>query len=115
MTSQTDSHKSIPDWLGACLLMGNAADHRVDTEATNNGEFDPDSVWWVEVGGRDASQPAAVAKAFPQSPARIILQNSPTVLGAAPKVEGVEMMAHDILTEQPVHSELLHTIQWTLV
>ncbi|KAF2999480.1 hypothetical protein E8E13_008513 [Curvularia kusanoi] len=96
MASQTDSQKSIPAWLSAYLPTGDA---RTKQEGVDSG-----NVWWVEVGGRDGSQLAAVAKAFPRMSARMILQNNAAVLEAAPKIEGVETMVHDTLTEQPVHN-----------
>ena len=104
MASQTDSHKPIPAWLSACLPTGDAVDRWTNLKEINREGVNPENVWWIEVGGRDGSRLAAVAKAFPYFPARMILQNTSAVLEAAPKIEGVEMMAHDILTEQPVHS-----------
>ena len=64
-----------------------------------------DEAIFVDVGGGNGSQCAALKKAFPDLKGRIILQDRPAVLEKALKVDGMELMAHDFLTEQPVHSK----------
>lgn len=65
----------------------------------------PEDVVFVDVGGGNGSQCAALRKAFPELKGRIILQDRPAVVEKALKVDGMEVMAHDFLTEQPVRSE----------
>jgi ribosomal protein RSM22 (predicted rRNA methylase) len=67
-------------------------------------------VVFVDVGGGNGSQCAALKKAFPALKGRIILQDRPAVLGKALRVDGMELMPHDFLTEQSVHSKsTVHT------
>ena len=85
---------SLPTWLDAISF---------DTEIANG--VTAEDVVFVDVGGGNGSQCAALKKAFPELKGRIILQDRPAVLAKALKVDGMESMAHDLLTEQPVHSE----------
>ena len=57
---------------------------------------------FVDVGGGVGHQCLALRSRFPDLKRRIILQDLPDVLARAAPVEGVERMAHDIWTEQPV-------------
>lgn len=87
----------LPTWLDVISF---------DTEvARDAGAHD---VVFVDVGGGNGSQCATLRKAFPDLKGRIILQDRPAVLEKALTVDGMEPMAHDFLTEQPVHSELIH-------
>lgn len=53
-------------------------------------------------GGGNGSQLAALKKTFPEIKGRMILQDRPHVLKKALEVDGMEVMAHDFLTRQPV-------------
>ncbi len=84
----------LPTWLEAVSF---------DTEVAQGAN--PEDVIFVDVGGGNGSQCAALKKAFPDLQGRIILQDRPAVLEKALKVEGMESMAHDFHTEQPIHSK----------
>lgn len=84
----------LPTWLDAISF---------DTEVAHDAG--PDDVVFVDVGGGNGSQCAALKKAFPDLKGRIILQDRAAVLEKALTVDGMELMAHDFLTEQPVHSK----------
>lgn len=84
----------LPTWLDAVPF---------DTEIAHDAGAD--DVVFVDVGGGNGSQCAALKTAFPDFKGRIILQDRPDVLEKALKVDGMELMAHDFLTEQPVHSK----------
>lgn len=86
----------LPTWLDVVAF---------DAEVAQGAN--PEDVIFVDVGGGNGSQCAALRKAFPELKGRVILQDRPAVLATALKVEGMELMAHDFLTEQPVHSELV--------
>ena len=88
---------SLPTWLDAISFNSEIA-KGVSAE----------DVVFVDVGGGNGSQCAALKKAFPELKGRIILQDRPAVLETALDVNGVELMAHDFLTEQPVHSESIY-------
>lgn len=91
---------SLPTWLDAVSF---------DTEIAQGAGAD--DIVFVDVGGGNGSQCAALKKAFPDLKGRIILQDRPAVLEKALKVDGMELMAHDFLTEQPVHSEFLFPLR----
>lgn len=86
----------LPTWLDAVAF---------DTEVVQGAS--PEDVVFVDVGGGNGSQCAALKKAFPELTGRLILQDRPAVLEKALEVEGMELMAHDFLTEQPVHSKFI--------
>lgn len=84
----------LPTWLDAVSF---------ETEVAQG--VGAEEVAFVDVGGGDGSQCAALKRAFPELKGRIILQDRPAVLEKALKIDGMELMAHDFLTEQPVHSK----------
>ena len=86
----------LPTWLDAISF---------DTEIAQ--DVGTEDVVFVDVGGGNGSQCAALKKAFPYLKGRIILQDRPAVLQKSLKVDGMEVMAHDFLTEQPVHSKFV--------
>ncbi|PSN65247.1 putative sterigmatocystin 8-O-methyltransferase precursor [Corynespora cassiicola Philippines] len=81
----------LPTWLDVISFQAEVAEGSAK-----------DDILFVDVGGGNGSQCAALKKAFPELAGRIILQDRPAVLGKALDVEGMERMAHDFLTEQPV-------------
>lgn len=62
----------------------------------------PETPLFVDVGGNIGHQCVAFKKKLPNTPGRVILQDLPPVIAHAIPAEGVETMAHDFLTEQPV-------------
>lgn len=62
----------------------------------------PDDVVFVDVGGGNGSQLAALKQKCPGIKGRMILQDQAYVLEGALAVEEMERMAYDFLTEQPV-------------
>lgn len=85
----------LPTWLDAVNFNDEIA------QSASNEE-----VLFVDVGGGNGSQCAALKKALPDLKGRIILQDRAPVLETALKVDGMELMPYDFLTEQPVHSML---------
>ncbi|KAH6644812.1 putative sterigmatocystin 8-O-methyltransferase precursor [Boeremia exigua] len=61
-----------------------------------------EEVVFVDVGGGNGSQCAALRRAVPELRGRMILQDRKAVLGSALEVPGVEKMEHDFMREQPV-------------
>ncbi|EJP67382.1 sterigmatocystin 8-O-methyltransferase precursor, putative [Beauveria bassiana ARSEF 2860] len=59
-------------------------------------------VVFVDVGGGNGQQIAALKEKFPELKGRAILQDRPEVLEKALEVDGMEKMNYDYLTEQPV-------------
>jgi hypothetical protein len=84
----------LPTWLKAVPFESEIAH---DTSA--------DDIVFVDVGGGNGSQCAALKKEYPHLQGRIILQDRPAVLESALEVAGMEKMPHDFLTEQPVKSK----------
>ncbi|KAK7978671.1 hypothetical protein PG988_006161 [Apiospora saccharicola] len=83
---------SLPTWL-------DVFDFKTELGCGGAG---PADVLFVDVGGGNGSQCAGLRKAWPDMPGKIILQDKSQVLEKALKVEGMEQMGHDFLTEQPV-------------
>jgi hypothetical protein len=57
---------------------------------------------FVDVGGNVGHQTQRLIKAHPGLKGRVVVQDLPETVGAAPVVEGIEFMAHDFFTAQPV-------------
>jgi ribosomal protein RSM22 (predicted rRNA methylase) len=85
--------QSLPSWLDVV-----AFDSEVAQDARRG------DVLFVDVGGGNGSQCAALRERFPSLQGRIVLQDRPAVLENAAVIEGVEKMAHNFLTEQPLKS-----------
>ena len=62
----------------------------------------PETPLFVDVGGSIGHQCVALKRKLPNTPGRVILQDLPPVIAHAIPAEGVEPMAHDFMTEQPV-------------
>ena len=67
-------------------------------------ESNSETPLFVDVGGGFGHQCVALKSKLAKAsiPGRIVLQDLPAVLAHAMHVEGVEHMAHDFMTEQPV-------------
>lgn len=57
---------------------------------------------FVDIGGGFGHQCAALAAAFPSLKGRLVLQDMAHTLAIAPKLDGVDAMAHDFFAAQPV-------------
>lgn len=64
--------------------------------------INPETPVFVDVGGGIGSQCAILKAKLPNLPGRVILQDLPVALQHALDTEGVEIMAHNFWTEQPV-------------
>ncbi len=67
---------------------------------------DVDAVMMVDVGGGLGHQALNLKRNYPQLPGKFIVQDLPQAL-PDPRPEGIEYMAHDFTTEQPVKGELV--------
>lgn len=67
----------------------------------------PKTPLFVDVGGGVGHQCISLRAKFPHLPGRIILQDQAMVVQQAPATEGVETMAHDFWTEQPIKGHIL--------
>lgn len=66
----------------------------------------PETPLFVDIGGSVGHQCVALKKRLPKIPGRVILQDLPPVIAHAIPEEGVEPMAHDFMTEQPIKGRL---------
>lgn len=83
--------ENLPTWLDV-----------VDFAAEMGSAARPEDVVFVDVGGGNGSQLAALKKECPDVEGRMVLQDQAYVLDGAVEVEGMEKMAYDFFTEQPV-------------
>lgn len=83
---------SLSTWLDVVSFEAEFAQNQKQT----------DDVVFVDVGGGNGSQCAALRKSLPELKGRLVLQNHPYVLEKAIEVEGMEKMPYDFFTEQPI-------------
>ena len=69
---------------------------------------DPEAVLMVDVGGANGSQLINFKAQFPQFPGRFVLQDLPESIEPSKPPEGVEVMAYDFFTPQPIKGEKLN-------
>ncbi|KAK3934823.1 O-methyltransferase [Diplogelasinospora grovesii] len=91
MTTQRIGH---PQWLDF---------YPIDKELVPGFDSsDPNAVFMVDVGGSVGHEIQAVKKRFPNIPGRFVLQDRPaTIAGVVPE-NGMEAMAHDFFSPQPL-------------
>ena len=73
-------------------------------EVLGNGvSIEKNAVMLVDVGGSTGRDISAFHELYPQLPGRLVLQDLPAVIKEASNLpEGIEAMAHDFFTPQPV-------------
>lgn len=74
----------------------------IKIDGTDDDAITPETPVFVDVGGGIGSQCAILKAKLPNLPGRVILQDLPVALQHALPTEGVEIMAHNFWTEQPV-------------
>lgn len=94
---------SLPTWLDVVDFPTEMA----------GGTGDDEQVVFVDVGGGNGSQVVLLKQTCPGVKGRLILQDQAYVLARAMEVAGMEKMAYDFLTEQPVKGTLLPPV-WAL-
>lgn len=82
---------SLPTWLDV-----------VSFEIEFGQDVQPDDVVFVDVGGGNGSQCAALKETVSDLKGRVVLQDQSYVLDTALEVEGMEKMPYDFFTEQPI-------------
>ncbi|KAM3450323.1 hypothetical protein MY3296_006211 [Beauveria thailandica] len=90
---------TLPTWL-------DAVDFASELGGADLGSAE--HVVFVDVGGGNGQQIAALKEKFPGLKGRAILQDRPEVLERALKVDGMEKMSYDYLTEQPVKNACVY-------
>ncbi|TVY76147.1 Demethylsterigmatocystin 6-O-methyltransferase, partial [Lachnellula suecica] len=73
-----------------------------------------EKIVWVDVGGGYGQKTIALKTAHPDLPGRFIVQDLPGTVDNAPKIEGVELVAHDFFTEQPIKGARAYYIRQCL-
>lgn len=74
-----------------------------------------DRAHFVDMGGSIGHQCRRLKSKYPNLPGRIICQDlEETIKSAPPMVEGVEMMAHDFFTPQPVQNAKYYYLRTVL-
>ncbi|PYH81301.1 S-adenosyl-L-methionine-dependent methyltransferase [Aspergillus uvarum CBS 121591] len=63
---------------------------------------DPNAVLLVDVGGSVGHELKAVKQRYSNIPGRMVLQDRPATIERVELVDGMEAMAHDFFTEQPI-------------
>lgn len=61
----------------------------------------------VDIGGGRGQSLTQIKEKWPALEGKLILQDRPMVLDSFPELPGIEKMAHDFFTEQPVKREYL--------
>ncbi len=64
------------------------------------------AIMFVDIGGGMGHEAVALKKKFPDLPGRFVVQDLPQVVSGLNLDAGVETMAHDIFTPQPLQGEL---------
>ncbi len=89
-----EAHRAmLPTWLDVVKFESEFAQGVSSEEAV-----------FVDVGGGNGAQCAELKKACPNLKGRVILQDTPGMVKTAMSVDGMETMAYDFFTEQPIKS-----------
>ncbi|KID81333.1 O-methyltransferase, family 2 [Metarhizium guizhouense ARSEF 977] len=91
MTTQRIGH---PQWLDF---------YPIESElAPGFDDIDPQAVFFVDVGGSVGHEIQALRKKYPNIRGRMILQDRPASIARVAPESGIEAMAHDFFTPQPI-------------
>ena len=74
------------------------------------------SVFLVSVAGGNGRDISSLRTRFPDLPGRLVLQDLPQTFENLPPIDGIEIMPHDMFTEQPIkgrHIILMGSIQFS--
>lgn len=85
----------------------------VEKQLGTGAKQDNDSVMFVDVGGGLGHEAAAVKKEFPGLPGRFVVQELPHVTLEI-KFDGIEAMAHDFFTSQPLQGARAYYLRYIL-
>lgn len=66
----------------------------------------PAAIMFVDIGGGMGQEAVALKKRFPDLPGRFVVQDLPQIVSKHILNDGIESMAHDFFTPQPVEGEL---------
>ncbi|KAL6715993.1 hypothetical protein ACLMJK_006955 [Lecanora helva] len=89
-------------WIGASHEIKNVFLDVFPFERELCTDTKPETPLFIDIGGGFGHQCMLVRKRFPNTLGRVILQDLPEVIAQVPPVTGVEPMAHNFLTEQPI-------------
>ena len=93
MTGQRDGHASWHDFFP------------FEERVVRGFQKGDGAVLFVDVGGARGHEVEAINKRFPNLPGRFILQDMPHTIEKALPVPGMEAVAHDFFSEQPVKGQ----------
>lgn len=65
---------------------------------------------FVDVGGGTGQQCIAMRERWPELKGRVVLQDLPSVVNEVQLPEGIDVMAYDFFTKQPVTGKTLHAV-----
>lgn len=70
-----------------------------------------DAVTIVDVGGNHGHDLRKFNEMYPTAPGRLVLQDLPSVIKSAPRLEGIESMAYSFYDPQPIKGEISWNLQ----
>ncbi|ORY56608.1 S-adenosyl-L-methionine-dependent methyltransferase [Pseudomassariella vexata] len=76
--------------------------------------WDPKLPVFVDIGGNIGHYCAQFKERFPEVPGRVVLQDLPDTLAHAMPTPGVEAVAHDFFTPQPLKNAKFYHLGWVL-
>ena len=74
----------------------------ISSQLSAGSERDSASVFLVDVAGGEGHDISSLRTRFPDLPGRLVLQDLPQTFEDLPTPVGIEMMPHDMFTEQPI-------------
>ena len=81
----------------------------VEEEIGKGARQDPEAIMFVDVGGGMGHEGLALKKRYPDLPGRFVNQDLPQIVSDQ-KLDGVESMAHDFFTPQPLQGTCCVTL-----
>ena len=79
----------------------------VNTQLVDGFHGTEDAVMLVDVGGGRGQEILELRQKVPNLPGRMILQETPELVGSLPETAGMEIMEHDFFKPQPIRGTLL--------
>ncbi|KAL8825081.1 MAG: hypothetical protein Q9191_004631, partial [Dirinaria sp. TL-2023a] len=86
----------------------------VEKKLVAGARQDPDAIMFVDIGGGMGYETVALKKRFPHLPGRCVVQDLPNNIQGQELAAGVETMAHDYFTPQPLKGARVYYLRYIL-
>ena len=105
LTEDAEQKEAFDHWMSgrqAGITRGWFDIYPINSQLFAGSERDSASVFLVDVAGNKGRDISSLRTRFPDIPGRLVLQDLPQTFEDPPPLVDIEVMPHDMFTEQPI-------------